>query len=386
MVLGITTENCHLLTLALGMPKIPATEPVRHRVSGLQTKIRASPRSSNYHLFPHNFKSPVTDLKNLTHSSATFSFHITEAQCNVTEVLQLNEDAWGGRAKAPRKRTTTRSSTWLVPTALQWSSCDKMHLHWQTNYEGEITYGTVISPCQFFLGIKEGKQKKTTNSIDNETRGNKPCGSKTGSGRNLHREANGNLPLWGVLIPFMDQLNTTAASPSTWCTELQLHAEGWSCGSQSDGRLAALFRPPRCPGCSARRTLQLEHAPRAAPIPIPELVFASCQRQTQEGCGNTWWWPPADSLNHKCTLRLCFGQTLVWVVYFYYFLITLIEGGIFPFISPMQPLHLLPPSSPFHASACKPHCYSCCCLTMKVGWAFPPPFTSVGKQRTDEFH
>lgn len=55
------------------------------------------------------------------------------------------------------------------------------------------------------------------------------------------------------------------------------------------------------------------------------------------------------TLNHKCTLRLCFGQTLLWVVYFYYFLITLIEGGIFPYISAIRPLHLLPPAAPFES-------------------------------------
>lgn len=87
MVLGITTKNYHLVTLALGMPKIPAAEPVSHRASGLQTKIGASPRSSNYHIFPHNFKSPVTDWKNLTHSSAAFSFHVIKAQRNLTKVL-----------------------------------------------------------------------------------------------------------------------------------------------------------------------------------------------------------------------------------------------------------------------------------------------------------
>lgn len=70
-VLRITTKNYHLLTLALGMPKIPATEPVSHRTSGLQAQIGASPRSSNYHIFPHNFRSPVTDLKTLN----SFSSH-----------------------------------------------------------------------------------------------------------------------------------------------------------------------------------------------------------------------------------------------------------------------------------------------------------------------
>lgn len=70
-VLGITTKNYHLLTLALGMPKIPATDPVSHRISGLQANIGASPRRSNYHIFPHNFRSPVTDLKNLN----SFSSH-----------------------------------------------------------------------------------------------------------------------------------------------------------------------------------------------------------------------------------------------------------------------------------------------------------------------
>lgn len=62
---------------------------------------------------------------------------------------------------------------------------------------------TVISPCQLFRGIKdrEGKQKKqkwknpNKNSTDNETKENKPCGSKTDSGSNLHREANGTLQL-----------------------------------------------------------------------------------------------------------------------------------------------------------------------------------------------
>lgn len=87
----------------------------------------------------------------------------------------------------------------------------------------------------------------------------------------------------------------------------------------------------------------------AGPRPglAPALGFASWQGQAQEGCGNTCWWPPADFLNPKCTLRLCFGQTLIWVVYFYYFLITLIEGGVFPFGSAIQLLHLLPATAPF---------------------------------------
>ena len=61
----------------------------------------------------------------------------------------------------------------------------------------------VISPCQFFQGIKdhESKQKKliwknpNKNSTDNETGENKPCGSKTDSGSSLHREAHRTLPL-----------------------------------------------------------------------------------------------------------------------------------------------------------------------------------------------
>lgn len=74
-VLRITTKNYHLLTPALGMPKIPATEP-SHRTSGLQAKIDAPPRSSNYHIFPHNFRSPVTDLKTLNSFSSHSVFHV----------------------------------------------------------------------------------------------------------------------------------------------------------------------------------------------------------------------------------------------------------------------------------------------------------------------
>lgn len=127
------------------------------------------------------------------------------------------------------------------------------------------------------------------------------------------------------------------ASPNTWRAKpaAPIGLDPWK---PREWSLAGQLWWGLCPGGSA-----LSHRAGLSSTATPGS-FLGCYLPKLKG--NTWWWPPADSSNHKCTLRLCFGQTLLWVVYFYYFLITLIEGGIFPYISAIRPLYLLPPAAP----------------------------------------